>query len=363
MAADFSQSALHPLEAAELIEPRADERIDAIRLEAYLRQHLPSIEGAMSIRQFGGGHANLTYLVRFGEREFVVRRPPLGPVAPGAHDMRREHRVLSVLHRAFPLAPRSFVLCEDETIIGAIFHVLERRRGFAIRSDVPPALQEDPERCRRIGEMLVDTLAALHQVNPAAVGLEKLGRPEGYLDRQLEGWTRRWHAARDHEDPMMDRLVAWLSSTRPISRQATLLHNDFKLDNILLDPADPARPVAVLDWDMSTIGDPLFDLGSLLTYWAQPDDDPIWIEASAMPTWRPGFPSRREAIDRYAAITGFDLAPMNWHLVFGAFKLAVVIQQIYIRFARGQTKDQRFARFDRRVAALIGKGLALARPG
>jgi aminoglycoside phosphotransferase (APT) family kinase protein len=353
---------MHPLEAAEVIAPRPDELLDTRRLEPYLREHLEGLEGALSVRQFGGGHANLTYLVSFDEREFVLRRPPLGPVAPGAHDMRREHRVLSVLHRAFPLAPHSLHLCEDETIIGAIFQVIERRRGFAIRSDIPEPFRDDTALARRIGLMLVETLASLHKVDPRSVGLEGLGRPEGYLDRQLSGWTRRWEAARDRDYPAMDRLIEWLAAHRPESRQATLLHNDFKLDNILVDPRDPARPVGVLDWDMCTIGDPLFDLGSMLTYWAEADDPPNWREAAMMPTWRAGFPNRAEAMARYAELTGFDLEPMRWHLVFGAFKLAGVLQQIYIRFVRGQTKDQRFAKFDRRVAALIEKGHALAAP-
>ena len=354
---------MHALEAAEIIAPRADEQLDTTRLEPYLREHVEGVAGPMTVRQFGGGHANLTYLVAFGEREFVLRRPPLGPVAPGSHDMRREHRVLSVLYRAFPLAPRSFHLCEDETIIGAVFQVLERRHGFAIRSDIPEEFRGRPELNRRIGTMLVETLAALHRVDPGAVGLEGLGKPEGYLDRQLAGWSKRWDAAMEQPDAGMDRLRDWLGAHRPASRPATLLHNDFKLDNMLVDPADPARPVAVLDWDMCTLGDPLFDLGSMMTYWAEPGDPPLWREAAMMPTWREGFPTRREAMARYAELTGFDLAPMRWHLVFGAFKLAVVLQQIYIRYRRGQTKDERFAKFGRRVAALIEKGLALAEEG
>jgi aminoglycoside phosphotransferase (APT) family kinase protein len=351
---------MHRLEAAEIIPPRADEQLDTSRLEAYLRAHLPDLTGAMAMRQFGGGHANLTYLVAFGIREFVVRRPPLGPVAPGSHDMRREHRVLSVLHRAFPLAPQSLHLCEDETIIGAIFQVMERRVGFAIRADIPEEFRDRPELNRRIGAMLVETLAALHRVDPRSVGLEGLGKPEGYLDRQLTGWSRRWDAAKDRDHPGMLRLQDWLMAHRPESRAATLLHNDFKLDNILLDPKDPARPTAVLDWDMCTLGDPLFDLGSMLSYWAEPSDPPSWREAAMMPTWRDGFPSRREVLERYAELTGFDLAPMQWHLAFGAFKLAVVLQQIYIRYLRGQTKDERFAKFGRRVDALIEKGLTLS---
>jgi aminoglycoside phosphotransferase (APT) family kinase protein len=351
---------MHALEAAEIIAPRADEQFDTSRLEPYLREHVPGATGPMAVRQFGGGHANLTYLVTFADREFVLRRPPLGPVAPGSHDMRREHRVLSVLHRVFPLAPHSLHLCEDESIIGAIFQVIERRHGFAIRADIPEAFRDRPELNRRIGNMLVETLAALHRVDPRAVGLEGLGRPEGYLDRQLAGWSKRWEAAKDRDHAGMDRLCDWLGANRPASRQATLLHNDFKLDNMLVDPQDPARPVAVLDWDMCTLGDPLFDLGSMMTYWAEPGDPPGWREAAMMPTWREGFPSRREAMARYAELTGFDLAPMRWHLVFGAFKLTVVLQQIYIRYLRGQTQDERFAKFGRRVEALIEKGLALS---
>jgi len=351
---------MHALEAAEIIAPRADEQLDTTRLAPYLRRHVEGAEGPMTVRQFGGGHANLTYLVAFGAREFVLRRPPLGPVAPGSHDMRREHRVLAVLHRAFPLAPRSFHLCEDETIIGAVFQVLERRHGFAIRADIPEEFRGRPELNRRIGTMLVETLAALHRVDARAVGLEGLGRPEGYLDRQLAGWSKRWDAAKEEPDAGMDRLRDWLGAHKPPSRATTLLHNDFKLDNMLVDPADPARPVAVLDWDMCTLGDPLFDLGSMMTYWAEPDDPPLWREAAMMPTWREGFPTRREAMARYAELTGFDLGAMRWHLVFGAFKLAVVLQQIYIRYVRGQTRDARFARFGRRVAALIEKGLALS---
>lgn len=352
------------LEAAELIDERPDERVDISRLEPYLRAHLPGADGPLSVRQFGGGKANLTYLLRFADQEFVLRRPPLGPIPPGAHDMRREHRVLSVLHRQFPLAPRSLLLCDDESLIGAIFIVLQRRHGFVIRDDIPPPFAGKPELNRRIGLALIEALADLHLVQPAAVDLDDLGRPEGYVKRQSEGWTRRWEAslggaAAEESKTAMGPVLDWLARQVPPSGATALLHNDYRLDNCLLDSADPGRIVAVMDWDMCTQGDPLADLGYLLNYWVEPGDPPAWREIAAMPTWRDGFPSRAEAIAHYAERTGFDVAPVGWHQVFAAFKLAVIIQQIYIRFVRGQTQDQRFRNYGARVLGLAAKAAAL----
>jgi aminoglycoside phosphotransferase (APT) family kinase protein len=343
----------------ELIQVRADERLETSRLEPYLRARLPGAEGPLELSQFGGGHANLTYLLRFGAREYVLRRPPLGPVAPSSHDMGREHRVLANLWRVYPLAPRSYLLCEDVSLIGAPFHVLERRRGIVIRTDLPACFQGDPALARRIGEMIVDVLAALHMVDPEAAGLGDLGRPEGFVERQLAGWTKRWHAAKHEDDPRVDAIVAWLEAKRPASRVVSLLHNDYKLDNMIVDAQDPARAVAVLDWDMCTRGDPLMDLGYLLTFWGEAGDPKAWIEGASMPSWRAGFPGRAEAVERYAAKTGFDLGAVDWYHVFGVFKIAVVLQQIYIRFLRGQTQDERFAVFGTRVGALFDKAASM----
>ena len=361
----LQSGAANSLEAAELIDERPDERLDTARLESYLRAHLEGAEGPLSVRQFNGGKANLTYLIRFGSNEFVLRRPPLGPIPPGAHDMRREHRVLSVLHRRFPLAPRSLLLCEDESIIGALFLVEERRHGFVIRDDIPPEFAGRPELNRCIGFALIDALADLHGVPPAEIGLGDLGRPEGFLERQLSGWTRRWQAAQGGERAeeaaaAMQPVLDWLGRHLPQSGAAALLHNDYRLDNCLLDPADPAHIVAVLDWDMCTQGDPLADLGYVLNYWVEPGDNPEWRDIASMPTWRENFPSRAEAIARYAQRTGFDVGPILWHQVFAAFKLAVIIQQIYIRFVRGQTQDQRFRYYYRRVLGLAAKARLLA---
>jgi len=344
----------------EVISIREDERLDTARLEPWLREHLADADGNFDLAQFGGGHANLTYLIRFGETEYVLRRPPLGPVAPSSHDMNREHRVLKDLWRAFPLAPRSYVVCEDEQIIGAPFHVLERRNGIVVRRELPDDRDWTPELLARMGDMLVDVLAELHGVNPADAGLDDLGRPDGFVERQLDGWTKRWRAAIHEENPVMDSVIAWLHRGVPESQRVSLLHNDFKLDNMLVDADDPAIPRAVLDWDMCTRGDPLLDLGYVLTFWGQSDDDPAWILGASMPTWNAGFPSRADVIERYAKATSLDCSGVHWYQVFGVFKIAVILQQIYIRYLRGQTKDERFAIFGKRIAGLTDKGRVLA---
>jgi aminoglycoside phosphotransferase (APT) family kinase protein len=343
----------------EVIAVRTDEQLERSRLEPWLRGHLPDAEGPLTIRQFGGGHANLTYLLQYGDTEYVLRRPPLGPIAPTAHDMRREHRVLVRLGEAFPLAPHSFALCTDHTILGVDFHVMDRRRGIVIRRELPTRFDGQPQLNLRIGNMLVDVLADLHQVDPVAVGLGDLGRPEGFVRRQLEGWGRRWHAAKDQDLVDVDRMLRWLDATIPTTQVTALLHNDYKLDNLMVDAADPATPVAVLDWDMTTRGDPLMDLGYLLNFWNEAGDDPRWHQVSRMPTNHDGFPARADVIERYARRTGLDLADVAWYHVFGVFKLVVIIQQIYIRFLRGQTQDPRFAHYDERVRDLAGKGAQL----
>lgn len=339
----------------EVIEVRADEKLDTTRLEPWLRENLPETDGPFDMAQFGGGHANLTYLISFGDNEYVLRRPPLGPIAPSAHDMGREHRVLKDLWREFALAPQSFVFCDDEKIIGAPFHVMERRHGFAIRTELPDDYDWTRELCGRVGNMAIDSLAALHLADPAKAGLGDLGHPDGFVERQLSGWSKRWEAAKNEAFPEVAKVIAWLEREIPSSPTVSLLHNDFKLDNMLVAHDDPGRAVAVLDWDMCTRGDPLMDLGYALTFWGEAGDDPRWISAASMPTWNEGFPSRADFIQRYAKATGFDCSHAHWYQVFGAFKIAVILQQIYIRFLRGQTQDERFSVFGERVAGLMDK--------
>ncbi|MDQ2857667.1 MAG: phosphotransferase family protein [Candidatus Eremiobacteraeota bacterium] len=348
----------------DTIDVRPGETLEVALLEPYLRERLPGAEGPFGLRQFGGGHANLTYLVAFGEREYVLRRPPHGPLPKGGHDMRREYRVLSLLWEAFPLAPRAFVLCTDHSIIGADFVVMERRKGIVIRRTLPPALQDDAAAQRRLGENFIDTLAALHMVDYETAGLAGLGKPGGYLERQLSGWVDRWQAARTPLQADATRLIERLVERRPESGPPGLVHNDFKFDNAIVDAADPARFVAILDWDMCTVGDPLADLGNVLSLWREPSDRKIeTTSTSIMPTDTGNFPTRAEMIERYARTTGRDCSRALWYQAFNVFRYAAIAQQIYARYVRGQTADPRFAGMNVWVASLIEKGLELADKG
>jgi len=346
----------------DTIDVRPDEKLDTERLEPYLRQGLPQSDGPFEVRQFGGGHANLTYLIRFGEREYVLRRPPYGPLPKGGHDMKREYRVLSVLWKTFPLAPRAFLLCTDHDVIGADFVVMERRRGVVIRRDLPPELVGDTAACLRLSENFIDTLAALHSVDYEAAGLADLGKPQGYLERQLRGWVERWHAAETPDQMDAQKLVDRLVETRPTSGASGLVHNDFKFDNCIFDASDPAQLIAVLDWDMSTLGDPLVDLGNVLALWLEPGE-PRGMSNSVMPTSHPGFLSRAQMIERYARTTGRDCSRADWYLTFNLFRYAVIAQQIYARYVRGQTHDERFKSMNPWVTMLVTRGLEMADKG
>lgn len=333
-------------EQPEHIEVRPDERIDVDGLSDWLRGRLPGADTPLTVRQFSRGKANLTYLLRFGENdpvEYVLRRPPLGPVAPGAHDMAREYRVLSTLWRAFPKAARAHVFCDDETVIGAPFFVMERLHGIVVQGTVPERFGsgQDATANRKLSEVVVETLAEFHRVDPDDAGLGDLGHPDGFMGRQVEGWTARWEKAKHTDNALAVELAAWLRDRLPPPGPTTLLHNDWRLDNMAVDPDDPGRCVAVYDWDMCTRGDALADLGTLMSVWYDPGEAPS--ELNTMPTHAVGWMRRADAIERYGRDTGFDLSNVNWYVVFGTFKLAVVLQQIYIRWLRGQTKDERFA--------------------
>lgn len=341
----------------DVIAVRPDERFDEGRVAAWLRGRLEGADRPLAVRQFGGGHANLTYLLTFGEGpdavEYVLRRPPLGPVAPGSHDMEREHRVLSVLWKAFPLAPRSFLLCDDPSLIGAKFFVMERRHGVVVRGGVPESYGggRDEVANRKLSSVVVDVLADFHAVEPAKADLGDIGRPDGFLGRQVTGWTGRWERSKVEDFPLADELRKWLLDNLPASPPPTLLHNDWRLDNMAVAADDPGRCVAVYDWDMCTRGDPLCDLGTVLAVWYDPDEVPGSL--NPMPTMAPGFLRRAEAAARYGERSGRDLSLLPYYLVFGTFKMAVVLQQIYFRYHQGQTKDARFAGMGEGAKALF----------
>jgi aminoglycoside phosphotransferase (APT) family kinase protein len=334
---------------------RSGEELDRAALTNYLED---KIEGGASllIEQFPGGHSNLTYLLRTPQREYVLRRGPLGPVAPKAHDMAREYMVLKAVHPFFDAAPEVFHLCEDTSIIGAVFFLMDRRNGIVVRDRIPTELSAFPDYPVRVSRGFVDCLVELHAVDIEEHGLVSLGKPTGFLERQVRGWFERWNRAKTEEIALMDRLIQWLTDHLPVSPAPTLVHNDFKLDNLMLDAQDPGRIEAVLDWEMATVGDPLVDLGLILCYWSQPSD-PGGTKASL--TSEPGWFTRDELIGRYAELTGRDVSLINYYEVFALFKLAVVLQQIYVRFHRGQTQDERFRHFDRRVHNLIQQAAAL----
>jgi aminoglycoside phosphotransferase (APT) family kinase protein len=329
---------------------REGEQLDTEALAKYLRSRIGGVESGITIRQFPGGHSNLTYLLEAGGREYVLRRPPLGPVAPKAHDMAREYNVLRAVHPFFPKAPQAFLLCDDASIIGAIFFIMERRRGIVLRREIPARFASDTDFGRRVSEAFVDCLIALHAVDVSRV---MLGKPAGFLERQVNGWAERWQRSQTEALPQMDQLVKWLKDRLPESPPPSLVHNDYKLDNLLLDAADPSRVEAVLDWEMTTAGDPLVDLGCVLCYWPEAGDPPARREALSSITTLPGWFTRAQLVHRYAKATGRDVSGLGYYEVFGIFKVAVVLQQIYFRYRRGQTHDERFRVFGERVRGLV----------
>ncbi|HVF57754.1 MAG TPA: phosphotransferase family protein [Pyrinomonadaceae bacterium] len=346
---------------------RASEQLDWDALSKYVREKLSAALGEefdagapFTVEQFPGGHSNLTYLLRFGDQEFVMRRPPFGPLPPKAHDMAREYRVLVAAHPVYRLAPRPFVLCEDASVIGSVFYLMERRRGIVVRSDEPAELDGRPAGRRRASAALVDALAGLHAVDIEAHGLNALGKPDGFVRRQVRGWSERWHGSRTTELPEMDALAAWLDARLPPAPlRPTLVHGDFKLDNVMLDGEDVGRVVGVFDWEMAAVGDPLVDLGIMLGYWVHASTAAA-RDSVAPVTNREGWFTRAEILERYGSRTGFDLTNIAFYEVFAVFKLAVVLQQIFYRYTRGQTDDPRFAALDGRVEWLARIAATLA---
>ena len=334
---------------------RAGEELDLARLTPYLREVLGRPGAEAQVEQFRGGHSNLTYLVRVDGREAVLRRPPFGSTVKSAHDMGREFRILSRLAPAYPRAPRVIAFCDDPSVLGAPFYLMERVEGVILRREPPPGFVLDAAAARQLSEAAIDGLAELHAIDAQAVGLADLGRPQGYCERQVTGWTRRYLDAQTDDVPEMDAVAAWLAAHLPPDAPGALIHNDYKYDNLVLDPMDRTRIVGVLDWEMSTLGDPLMDLGTTLCYWVEAGD-PEPLRATAFgPTAAPGSLTRAELVERYAERSGRAVPDATFYYCFGLFKTAVVVQQIYARWRKGLTRDERFARLTDHVRLLAGQ--------
>ena len=325
---------------------RSESSFDVQALAAWLRKNATGEKGLDAqpeLLQFGRGFSNLTYLVKFGDRELVVRRAPPGVKIKSAHDMGREFRILSALAPVWPKVPRPIAHCEDEGVIGTAFYVMERVRGTILRTRVPEGLVLDAPTMRRVSEATCDTLAEIHNLDWKAAGLGDLGKPEGYVERQVRGWAERYAKAKTNDVPTVDQLGAWLEKNRPAdSARATLVHNDFKYDNVVLAP-DLSKVLAVLDWEMATIGDPLMDLGTALGYWIEQNDPPVFQVTIFGPTNRPGNLTRLELVERWSKATGRDASNVLFYYAFALYKLAVVAQQLYKRYVDGLTKEDRYS--------------------
>jgi aminoglycoside phosphotransferase (APT) family kinase protein len=342
---------------------RPGEELDLAKLEPFLRSHFPDQAGPLVVRQYPSGHSNLTYSVQLGSRELVLRRPPFGSKVKTAHDMGREFRVLSKLHDHYPPAPHVLLFCEDASVLGAPFYLMEPVHGIILRSDIPPGLDFPPETARRVCESFLDNLALLHGLDCNAIGLADLGKPQGYLERQVRGWIERYHGSKTHDFPEVETVSQWIQQHTPASTAAALIHNDYKYDNVVLDPNDLTKIIGVLDWEMCTIGDPLTDLGSALAYWVDASDPAEILETRWGPTSYPGSLTRAQLVQRYAQKTGRDISSMVFYLVFARFKIAVIVQQIYYRYHQGLTHDERFATMPHRIKLLLRAALQTAETG
>jgi len=342
---------------------RAGEELNLEALGSYLQAHFPGEAARLEVKQFPSGHSNLTYSAQLGGRELVLRRPPFGSKVKSAHDMGREFRVLSKLHGVYPPAPEVVLYCDDLTVLGAPFYLMKPIHGVIIRRSPPAGLEFTPGIARLLSESFVDNLAQLHSLDYNGIGLGDLGKPEGYLERQVRGWTERYYGSRTHEFPEVERIVSWMKERMPSASGATLVHNDYKYDNLVLDPNDITKIIGVLDWEMCTIGDPLSDLGTALAYWIDAGDPEPLQRIRWGPTTQPGSMTRAQLIERYKEKAGRDVSQMDFYLAFARFKVAVIVQQIYYRYHHGLTKDERFAAMPAVVESLLRASLQGAETG
>lgn len=325
---------------------RTGEELDAGAVDGYLKTKVPGLTGKPVISQFPGGASNLTYLIEYPGIELVLRRPPFGHKAKSAHDMGREYRIINQLKSAFPYCPGTYAHCTDESVIGSEFYVMERVKGIILRSDLPPELNFTVEGTRTLCHSFIDKLVELHKVDYNACGLGDLGKPQGYVQRQISGWCERYDKALTPDAPHWQLVKDWLKANMPGDSPApSLVHNDYRFDNVMLDPADPMKIIGVLDWELTTLGDPLMDLGNSLAYWIEADDPAPVQLMRRQPSHAPGMLTRREWVDYYAERSGIQIDNFDFYYTYGLFRLAGIVQQIYFRYYHGQTRDKRFAGF------------------
>ncbi len=325
---------------------RPGEELDASLIDPYLKAHIPGLSGTPTISQFPGGASNLTYLLEYPGQEFVLRRPPFGHKAKSAHDMGREYRILNQLKDGFPYCPKAYVHCTDESVIGAEFYVMERVNGIILRSDLPAELGLDATRTEALCKSFIDKFVELHRVDYSACGLADLGKPEGYVARQIRGWSERYEKALTPDAPKWEAVRAWLHGKMPADHPtSSIVHNDYRFDNVILDPHNPMQIIGVLDWELTTLGDPLMDLGNTLAYWIEAADPAPVQLMRRQPSNAPGMLTRREFVDYYAERSGIRVDNFDFYYTYGLFRLAGIVQQIYYRFFHGQTQDKRFAQF------------------
>jgi aminoglycoside phosphotransferase (APT) family kinase protein len=325
---------------------REEDAFDVARVDAYLKQRIEGLQGTPTVAQFPGGASNLTYLLTYAHRELVLRRPPAGAKAKSAHDMLREAHVMAALKPHYAYVPAILAIGDDESVIGTHFYVMERLRGTILRRDLPAQLGLDAQGVRKLCHGFIDRLVELHQVDAARAELQTIGKGEGYIARQVGGWSERWRQALTDGTDACEDVLAWLAEKQPSHDNGTcIIHNDYRFDNVVLDLEQPLHIIGVLDWEMATLGDPLMDLGGSLAYWVQADDDAVFQSFRRQPSNAEGMLTRREVIDYYATRTGRGIDHFDFYEVFGLFRLMVIIQQIYRRFVLGQTTNPQFAGF------------------
>lgn len=324
---------------------REGEELDVAAIDRFMKAAVPGLEGKPDIHQYPGGASNLTYQVDYGEQSYVLRRPPFGHIAKSAHDMLREARVMKALRPVYPYVPNIVAICDDQEVLGCDFYVMERFKGIILRQDFPKELHLSPEETRRLCLNVIDKLVDLHKVDYPSAGLQDIGKGAGYVKRQIEGWSDRFRKSRTDDVGDFEQVMRWLHDKMPEDRAICVIHNDFRFDNVVLNPDNPFEVIGVLDWEMATLGDPLMDLGNSLAYWIEADDEGPFQMMRRQPTHRPGMLKRREVVDYYAEQSGFQVDNFDFYEIYGLFRLAVIIQQIYYRYYHGQTKDKRFAGF------------------